>query len=171
MSKCCRCPAGGHRYLERNVFVAQPDLQFLSTILVLLRPFRVIFPVGGNRQSARGPPVDCTRHTAHGHTVANVLHDLAVLDNALDLLHHQRAHTHCSPGPSATPAHVHPGNLLLTLFADQGIIAVVGVVRVPDTGTATITQGTEVEFYASPVSDHPASPSSPSSPSGRRRLT
>lgn len=31
-------------YLERNVFAAQPDLQLLPAILVLLWPLGVIFP-------------------------------------------------------------------------------------------------------------------------------
>ena len=32
-------------YLERDVFVAQPNFQLLSSVLVLLWPSRIIFPV------------------------------------------------------------------------------------------------------------------------------
>lgn len=34
----------------------------------------------------------------------------------------------------------------LTFFADQGVIAIVGVVRVPNSGAAAIGDCTEVEF-------------------------
>lgn len=33
-----------------------------------------------------------------------------------------------------------------TLFADQGIVAVIGVVRIACGGTAAIAEGSEVEF-------------------------
>lgn len=33
-----------------------------------------------------------------------------------------------------------------TLFADQGIVAVIGVVRITCGGTAAIAEGSEVEF-------------------------
>jgi hypothetical protein len=32
-------------YLERDVFITEPDLQLLSPILVLLRPFAIVFPI------------------------------------------------------------------------------------------------------------------------------
>ena len=32
-------------YLERYVLTAQPDLQLLSSILILLRPLAIIFPI------------------------------------------------------------------------------------------------------------------------------
>jgi hypothetical protein len=53
-------------YLERYLLVAQSDLQLLTSVLVLLWPFRVI-----------------------------LLHDLAVFDDSLDLGDHERADTHC----------------------------------------------------------------------------
>lgn len=76
--------------------------------------------------------------------VGVALHDLALLDNALDLLDHRRAHAHCIL--------VRPPVLFrwpipaLTFFADQGVIAVVRVVRVPHSGTASIGEGPKVEF-------------------------
>ena len=37
--------------------------------------------------------------------------------------------------------------LALTFFADQGVIAVVGVVRISYCGAAAIAKGAEVEFW------------------------
>lgn len=52
-------------YLELNVIAPEPDLQLLSTILVLLRPPRIVF-----------------------------FHDLAVFDDALDFGDEERADAH-----------------------------------------------------------------------------
>lgn len=37
---------------------------------------------------------------------------------------------------------------VLTLFANQRVISVVGIVRISNGGTATITEGAEVKFYS-----------------------
>jgi len=67
--------------LERNVLATHPDLQFLSPILILLWPFTIVF-----------------------------LHDLAGLDDALDLINHEGAYAH--------------------LLSDEGIVSIVGIVRI-----------------------------------------
>jgi hypothetical protein len=69
-------------YLERDVFITEPDLQLLPAILVLLRPFAIVFPI---------PESATPRMTLEGYR----LHDLAVLDDSLDLRDHQRANAHC----------------------------------------------------------------------------
>jgi hypothetical protein len=37
--------AKDYTYLKRNVFTTQPNLQLLSSILILLRPLAIIFPI------------------------------------------------------------------------------------------------------------------------------
>lgn len=73
-------PAVG-KYLERNVFIAQPDFQLLSTILVLLRPLRIIFPIGWKRRLAAYDSA-----LLYGDII---LHDFALLDDTLDFLNHR----------------------------------------------------------------------------------
>ena len=71
-------------YLERNVFVAQPDLQFLPSVLVLLRPSRIIFPVSRQLTVSEQPPF------------RPLLHDLALFHDALYFLYQKCANAHCS---------------------------------------------------------------------------
>ena len=73
-----------------------------------------------------------------------LLHNLALLDDTLDLGNKQGADTHCTilACPSLFVA------LLCerTLFADKGIVAVIGVIRITRGGAATIAEGSKVEF-------------------------
>lgn len=80
-----------------------------------------------------------------------ILDDFAVLDDTLDFLDHRRAHAHCIPPVSdmCPVVFIHMLSFpSLTLFANQRIIAIVRIVRVPHGGTTTITKGSEVEFYS-----------------------
>lgn len=61
---------------ERNVLVTHPDLELLAPVLVLLRPLGVVLP-------ARTRLVDGRR--AGREEGVDVLHNLGVLDDALDL--------------------------------------------------------------------------------------
>ncbi len=71
-------------YLKGDVLVPHPDLQLLPTIFVLLGPLSIIFPARRKSVSIQWP----TRFGRHQ------LHDLACLDDTLDLLHQQTAHAH-----------------------------------------------------------------------------
>lgn len=64
---------------------AQSDFQFLSSVLILLRPFGVVFPEG-----------KLARCDADEIADDFVLHNFAVLDDALDLSNQERANTHCN---------------------------------------------------------------------------
>jgi len=82
---------------EGDVFVSQADLEFLTAVFILLRPFCIIF-----------------------------LHNLGLLDDALDLLDHEGAHAH--------------------LFADERVVTVIRIVGVTGHRTATVTEHSEVEL-------------------------
>ena len=73
------------------------------------------------------------------------LHDLARLDNALDLLDDERTDTHFDALAQA----VRPGTShgALTLFPDQAVIAVVRVVGIPRNRTSSIADDSEIELY------------------------
>lgn len=73
-----------------------------------------------------------------------ILHNLALLDDTLDLGNKQGADTHCTI-LACQPLFV---ALLCkrTLFADEGIVAVIGVIRITRRGAATIAEGSKVEF-------------------------
>lgn len=60
-------------YLKRDMLVAQPDFQFLPAIAVLFWPFRVVFPAS------------CSDPAQTALSMGAILHDLRVLDDALDL--------------------------------------------------------------------------------------
>ena len=66
------------------MLAAHSNLQFLSPVLVLLWPFRVVFPIPR-----------CQPYKLHEKKVWrwHLLHDLTVLDDALDLLDHQGGDT------------------------------------------------------------------------------
>lgn len=67
------------------MLVAYPDLQFLSAVLVLLWPLGVVFPIW--QSVHRRDCIEVERPS---------LDNLAVLDDALDLVNHQRANAHCT---------------------------------------------------------------------------
>lgn len=69
-------------YLKRDVLATQPDLELLTSILVLLRPFGVVLPGIESVSPFRLPD-----HV-------NILEDFAFLDNALDLSDQSVAHAH-----------------------------------------------------------------------------
>ena len=107
-----------------------PYLQFLPAVLVLLWPFRVVFSVyilSVSTIHASSPP------DAGFGSDADLLQDLAIFDDAFDLLDHEGGDTHCQ----AVSAALHKertfgrgGRGAHTLFPDQGVVAVVGVVGV-----------------------------------------
>ena len=66
------------------MFATQPDLQFLSTILILLGPFAIIFP--------EAESVDARLDLV----VLSSLHDFAGLDDTFDFSNQNRANTHFS---------------------------------------------------------------------------
>lgn len=74
-----------------------------------------------------------------------LLHDLAVLDDPLDFLDHQCTHAHC-PCQQKSPS-VGKNDVLHTLFADEGIIAVIRVVGISCNGRASIAHDTKVKFW------------------------
>jgi hypothetical protein len=65
------------------VIVTNPDLQFLASVFVFLRPFRIIFSVYSQGRS--------TKAAAQGF---GVLGDFACLDNALDFIDDDGAYAH-----------------------------------------------------------------------------
>ena len=73
-----------------------------------------------------------------------LLHNLTLLDDTLDLSNKERADTHCTL-LACLPMYV---ALLCqrTLFADQGIVAVVGIVRITRRSTAAIAEGSEIKL-------------------------
>ena len=73
-----------------------------------------------------------------------LLHNLALLDDTLDFGDKEGADTHCTVLaclPLCLAFHCKR-----TLFADQGIVAVIRVVRITCRGTAAIAEGSKVEF-------------------------
>ena len=67
-------------YLERDMLTSQPDLKLLASVLVLLWPLRVVFPIGFVSATLL-----CVRSEV---PKLDVLHDLALLDDSFDLLDH-----------------------------------------------------------------------------------
>ena len=126
-------------YLKRDVLAAQADFQLLLAVLVLGRPFRIVLP---NLVSAAGP-----------RTVLNwdpLLHDLARFDDPLDLVNHQRADAHCWGAVSrqgiVKASEVALGLDQRTLFPDEAVIAIVGVVGISGCGAPSVSYDTKVEF-------------------------
>ena len=72
-------------YLEGDVLVSETDLELLTSVLILLWPFGIVFPVVGV-----SPPSQLSCSSS----VAILLQNLAGLNNALDLLDHSRADAH-----------------------------------------------------------------------------
>jgi len=96
------------------MLTAQPYLQLLPSILVLLRPFTVIFP-------KHCKPIDPFPLESKVS-----LHYLARFDDTLDFIDHERANTHWEE--SVVAGHV--AGIQHTLFADQGVVAVIRIVRI-----------------------------------------
>ena len=53
--------------------------------------------------------------------------------------------THTIASPLATRSH-HFRCVLLTFFTDEGVIAIVGVVRIPNGSATAIAKGAKIEF-------------------------
>jgi hypothetical protein len=70
-------------YFERDMLVTKPNFKLLTSVLVLLWPFGVVFPVLLSEEAMFNRK--------------NVLQDLAVLHNPADLIDHSMADTHYRP--------------------------------------------------------------------------
>lgn len=70
------------------MFASETNFELLTSILVLLRPFGVVFP---RMQTRVSETVSGCLNCEDGR---NVLEDLAVLDDTLDLLDHGGADAH-----------------------------------------------------------------------------
>ena len=86
-------------HLERNVVVANAYLELLLADNVLLRPVCVVFP-----ERHRSRDEICAWGKGWGE---DSLSNFARLDDALELLHDERAHPHCPPHPGK---HERPGS-------------------------------------------------------------
>lgn len=73
-----------------------------------------------------------------------LLHNLALLDDTLDFGNKEGADTHCTVLACLPVCAIFLCKR--TLFADQGIVAVIGVIRITCRGTAAITEGSKVEL-------------------------
>jgi hypothetical protein len=115
--------------------VAYPDLKLLSAVLVLLGPFRVVFPARGSAIDRRS--VRC-RDT--NFVISLVLMILLISSMIVEL-------THTVPILSAPflPCWV-VDRVPRTLFADQTVIAVVGVVGISCNCASAIANDPEVEL-------------------------
>lgn len=132
--------------LEKDSLISQMNLKFLSSVLVLLRPLGVVFPV--EKKKVRR----FLLLIYLGLLRLALLQNLAGPNNALDLVDHQRANTHYGSirqhlvrrswrarGIQLVGIH--------TLFADQAIVSVVGVVGITRNCAAAVSYGLEIEFY------------------------
>ena len=76
------------------------------------------------------------------------LHDLALLDDSLDLLDEKRAHTHYCPPLAIVPRiSLFSAELVRTLFSDQGVVSVVGIVCVSCYRALAVADNSKVEFW------------------------
>ena len=126
-------------YLKRDVFVPDADLQLLLAVLVLGRPFRIVLP---NLVSAADSRMVLDWYP--------LLHDLARFDDPLDLVNHQRADAHCWSAVSrlgiVRASEVALGLDRRTLFPDETVIAIVGVVGISGCGAPSVSYDAKVEF-------------------------
>lgn len=111
------------------MLATQPDLELLTAILVLLWPLRVVFP--GKSQ----------RFTLRPHQM-NLPQDLTLFDNTLDLSNKGIADAHCK----VLVIEPRVMRSTHTLFTDERVIAVVGVVGVSRRSTTAISQHPEIEL-------------------------
>ena len=81
----------------------------------------------------------------HKLQLGQLLHNLALLNDTLDLSDKERADAHCTASVGLLFGVVF--FCRRTLFADQGVVAVIGIVCITGRGTAAITESSEVEFY------------------------
>jgi len=119
-------------YLKRNVLATQPNFQFLAAVLVLLGPLGIVFSVHGRQ-----------RYDVASLARAALLQDIALFDNALDLGNKGIADAHCLGQHTVAGAMAR----LLALFANQRVVAIVGIIGIARRGAAAVPEHTEVEFW------------------------
>jgi len=123
---------GTRAYLKRYVVVAYADFQLLTAILVLLRPFGVVFPGQGKLLSRCGQLQHCTYFK-----ISLSFTIFLISANKVSL-----THTNLISKASNRDFSCH------TLFPDEGVVSIVGVVRISGGCAAAISEHTEIELYA-----------------------
>jgi hypothetical protein len=119
-------------YLKGYVLASKTNLQLLATVLVLLGPLGVIFPVTGQYQSNANMPFSTYLRISLSLTMRLISETRASL-----------THTDCIS--RRTEREINSDTL--TFFADQRVIAVVGVVGITCRRATAITEHTEIELY------------------------
>ena len=108
--------------LESDVVSANPNFQLLLPDDVFLGPILVIFPVKHRTEVSRYPTSSIFGYS---------LRDLARLYDPLQLLHNQRTNPHFAKHVSGSVPPKNHGQL--TLFANQTVITIVGVIGISQT--------------------------------------
>lgn len=121
------------------MLVPQPNLEFLTTILVFLGPFRVVFPICGVNSKSFPSRYKIERKLYF-------MISLSLMTRLISLIIRELTHTSFTSQVRRCHYHRVEGKRLPTFFPNQGVIAVVRVVGVTCHCAAAIAQNTEIEF-------------------------
>ena len=113
------------------MIISQPDFEFLPAILVLLWPFAVIFPE---------PRCQHIRVLIK-ETMTNFIISLSLIIRFISEIRRELTHTERLRLRSRSKDRV-----ILTLFADQTVIAIIGIIGISHRSASTIIKGSEVKF-------------------------